>query len=141
MTILAIFFLVAWSRQIWLVHLSLYNFLLALRHIMKSRFCWHFFKSSTDLPVISRSLCLFFEKGQINIESNWFNLLGRIILKLEEEIEQRRDFYMQHPIIRNGHIRNRAEFLGKFKKRALGRSNLRNASKNLRNGQRSDFQS
>ena len=48
--------------------------------------------------------------------------------------------YTQYPIIRNGLIRNSAEFLGKFKKRALGRSNLRNASNNLRNGQRSDFQ-
>ena len=38
-------------------------------------------------------------------------------------------------------IRNSAEFWGKFKKRALGRSNLRNASKNLRNAQCSDFQS
>ena len=42
---------------------------------------------------------------------------------------------MQYPIIRNG-----AEFRGKFKKRAPGRSNLRNASKNLRNAQCSDFQ-
>ena len=49
--------------------------------------------------------------------------------------------YTQYVIIRNGLIRNSAEFLGKFKKRALGRSNLRNASKNLRNGQCSDFQS
>ena len=49
--------------------------------------------------------------------------------------------YMQYPIIRNGHIRNRAEFWGKSKKQALGRSNLRNASKNLRNAQCSDFQS
>ena len=47
----------------------------------------------------------------------------------------------QYPIIRNGLIRNSAEILGKFKKRALGESNLRNASKNLRNGQCSDFQS
>ena len=31
--------------------------------------------------------------------------------------------YTQYPIIRNGLIRNNAEFLGKFKKRALGRSN------------------
>ena len=46
-----------------------------------------------------------------------------------------------YPIIRNGLIRNSAELLGKFKKRALGRLNLRNASKNLRNGQCSDFQS
>ena len=30
------------------------------------------------------------------------------------------------PIIRNGTIRLGVEFLGKFKKRALGRSNLRN---------------
>ena len=49
--------------------------------------------------------------------------------------------YTQYPIIRNGLIRNSAEFLGKFKKRALDRSNLRNASKNLRNSQCSDFQS
>ena len=54
-----------------------------------------------------------------------------------------RGFYIfsQYPIIRNGLIRNSAEFLGKFKKRALSGSNLRNASKNLRNGQCSDFQS
>ena len=37
--------------------------------------------------------------------------------------------YTQYPIIRNS-----AEFLGKFKKQALGRSNLRNTSKSLRNG-------
>ena len=49
--------------------------------------------------------------------------------------------YTQYPIIRNGLIGNSAQFLGKFKKRALGRSNLRNASKNVRNGQCSDFQS
>ena len=50
--------------------------------------------------------------------------------------------YTQSPIIRNNPIRFGAEFLGKFKKRVvLGRSNLRNASKNLRNGQCSDFQS
>ena len=49
--------------------------------------------------------------------------------------------YTQYPIIRKGHIRNSAEFLGQFKKQALGRSNLRNASKNLRNTQCSDFQS
>ena len=48
--------------------------------------------------------------------------------------------YMQYLIIRNGHIRNGAEFWGKFKKRALGQSNSRNASKNLRNAQCSDFQ-
>ena len=41
--------------------------------------------------------------------------------------------YTQYPIIRNGLIRNSAEFLGKFKKRALGMSKLRNISKNLRN--------
>ena len=35
--------------------------------------------------------------------------------------------YTQSPIIRNGPIRLGVEFLGKFKKRALGRSNLRNA--------------
>ena len=50
-------------------------------------------------------------------------------------------YYTQYPIIRNGLIRNSSEFLGKFKKRALSGSNLRNASKNLRNDQCSDFQS
>ena len=50
-------------------------------------------------------------------------------------------YYTQYPIIRNGLIRNSAQFLGKFKKRAMASSNLRNASKNLRNGQCSDFQS
>ena len=49
--------------------------------------------------------------------------------------------YTQSPIIRNGPIRLGAEFRGKFKKQALGRSNLRNAWKNLRNAERSDFQS
>ena len=49
--------------------------------------------------------------------------------------------YTQSPIIRNGPIRLSVEFWGKFKKRALGRSNLRNAWKNLRNAERSDFQS
>ena len=49
--------------------------------------------------------------------------------------------YTQSPIIRNGPIRLGVEFWGKFKKRALGRSNLRNASKNLRNAEHSDFQS
>ena len=49
--------------------------------------------------------------------------------------------YTQSPIIRNGPIRLSVEFLGKFKKQALGRSNSRNAWKNLRNAKRSDFQS
>ena len=49
--------------------------------------------------------------------------------------------YTQYPIIRNGLIRNSAEFWEKFKKRALVRSNLKNALKNLRNSQWSDFQS
>ena len=35
--------------------------------------------------IISRSLCSFFE-GQINIESNCFNLFSRIFLKLKEEV-------------------------------------------------------
>jgi hypothetical protein len=48
---------------------------------------------------------------------------------------------MQSRIIRNGVIRLGADFWGKFKKRALGRSNLSNAPKNLRNPQCSDFQS
>ena len=48
--------------------------------------------------------------------------------------------YTQYPIIRNSVIRNSAQFWGKFKKRALGRSNLRKISKNLRNAQCSDFQ-
>ena len=49
--------------------------------------------------------------------------------------------YTQYPIIRNVLIRNIGEFLGKFKKQALSRPNLRNTSKNLRNGQCADFQS
>ena len=49
--------------------------------------------------------------------------------------------YTQYLIIRNGQIRNSAEFWEKYKKRALGKSNLRNTSKNLRNAQCSDFQS
>ena len=40
--------------------------------------------------------------------------------------------YTQSPIIRTGPIRLGAEFLGKFKTRALGSSNLRTTSKNLR---------
>ena len=64
-----------------------------------------------------------------------------LIGHLESIWNQSESKYTQYPIIRNGLIRNSAEFLGKFKKRALGRSNLRNASKNLRNGQCSDFQS
>ena len=43
--------------------------------------------------------------------------------------------YTQSLIIRNGTIRLGAEFWEKFKKLALGSSNLRNASKNLRNAQ------
>ena len=50
-------------------------------------------------------------------------------------------YYTKYLIIKNGHIRNGAEFWGKFKKRALGSSNLRNAFKNIRNAQCSDFQS
>ena len=49
--------------------------------------------------------------------------------------------YTQSPIIRNGPIRLGVEFWEKFKKRALGRSNLRNAWKNLKNAERSDFHS
>ena len=40
--------------------------------------------------------------------------------------------YTQSPIIRTGPIRLGAEFWGKFKTRALGSSNLRTTSKNLR---------
>jgi hypothetical protein len=39
---------------------------------------------------------------------------------------------MQSPIIRTGRIRTDVEFLGKFKNRALGSSNSRTTSKNLR---------
>ena len=49
---------------------------------MKSRFCWHFFKSSTKITLLSRLVCPFFGKGQINLVNNCFNLLSRIILKL-----------------------------------------------------------
>ena len=49
--------------------------------------------------------------------------------------------YTQSPIIRNGPIRLGVEFWGKFKKRALDRSDLRNAWKNLRNAEHSDFHS
>ena len=48
--------------------------------------------------------------------------------------------YTQSPLIKNSPIRKDAEILGKSKERALDRSNLRNASKNLRNAQCSDFQ-
>ena len=40
--------------------------------------------------------------------------------------------YMQSPIIRTGRIRTGAEFLEKFRSQALGSSNLRTTSKNLR---------
>jgi hypothetical protein len=40
--------------------------------------------------------------------------------------------YTQSPVIRTSCIRTDAEFLGKFKNRALGSSNLRTTSKNLR---------
>ena len=40
--------------------------------------------------------------------------------------------YTQSPFIRTSLIRTSAEFLGKFKTRALGGSNLRTTSKNLR---------
>ena len=40
--------------------------------------------------------------------------------------------YTQSPIIRTSLIRTDAEFLGKFKHRALGSSNLSTTSKNLR---------
>ena len=45
--------------------------------------------------------------------------------------------YTKSPIIRNSPIRLGVEFRGKFKQRALGRSNLRDTSKNA---QCSDFQ-
>ena len=64
-------------------------------------------------------------------------LLNSDILNIPNQLEL--ILYTQYPIIRNSLIRNSAEFLWKFKKRALGRSNLRNASKNLRNDQCSDF--
>ena len=44
----------------------------------------------------------------------------------------RNGYYTQSPIIRTGPIRLGAEFWGKFKTRALGSSNLRTTSKNLR---------
>ena len=40
--------------------------------------------------------------------------------------------YTQSPFIRTSLIRTGVEFLGKFKNRALGGSNLRTTSKNLR---------
>merc|ERR1711997_1337131 len=40
--------------------------------------------------------------------------------------------YTQSPFIRTSLIRTSTEFLGKFKSRALGGSNLRTKSKNLR---------
>jgi hypothetical protein len=40
--------------------------------------------------------------------------------------------YTQSPIIRTSPIRTAAEFLGKFKNQAVGSSNLRTTSKNLR---------
>jgi hypothetical protein len=40
--------------------------------------------------------------------------------------------YTHFPIIRTSRIRTAAEFLGKFKSRAVGSSNLRTTSKNLR---------
>ena len=49
--------------------------------------------------------------------------------------------YTQSLIIRNGPIRLRIEIWGKCKKRALGGSDLRNAWKNLRNAEHSDFHS
>ena len=49
--------------------------------------------------------------------------------------------YTQYPIIKNGLIRNDAEISVNFKKPAFKGSNLRNALKNLRNAERSDFQS
>ena len=64
-----------------------------------------------------------------------------MLLALKTQDAQNMNKIHADPIKRNGLIRNSAEFLGKFKKRALGRSNLRNASKNLRSGQCSDFQS
>ena len=69
---------------------------------------------------------------------------GHALIKTHETWTLHKYFfirYTQYPIIRKGLIRNSAEFLRKFKKRALSGSNLRNASKNLRNGQCSDFQS
>ena len=41
-------------------------------------------------------------------------------------------YYTQSPFIRTSLIRISAEFLGKFKTRALGAANLRTTSKNLR---------
>jgi hypothetical protein len=40
--------------------------------------------------------------------------------------------YTQSPIIRTSRIRTAAEFLEKFKNRAVGSSNLKTTSKNLR---------
>ena len=51
------------------------------------------------------------------------------------------NFYTQYPIIRNGLIRNDAEISVNFKKPAFKGFNLRNAWKNLRNAERSDFHS
>ena len=45
---------------------------------------------------------------------------------------EKKIIYTQSPFIRTSLIRTGAEFLGKFKNRALGGSNLRTTSKNLR---------
>ena len=53
---------------------------------------------------------------------------GRLKYGLSYPLQQ----YTQSPIIRTGRISSGAEFLGKFKNRALGSSNLRTTTKNLR---------
>ena len=71
-------------------------------------------------------------KKKININLNWDPYENSVLLKLLKippivcvvVIGK----YTQYPIIRNGHIRNSTEFLGKFKKPALGIKELKKRS-------------
>ena len=54
------------------------------------------------------------------------------LIKVVYKVEVAAGEYTQSPFIRTTSIRLDAEILGKFKTRALGSSNLRTTSKNLR---------
>ena len=85
---------------------------------LRLRFCSHFFKSFRDLPVISKYLCLFFEKRQIYIESNCYlqpfrqnNLKRKKLSSLLVQVDNGSGFRSSNHICL---FRGQAELIGEF---------------------------
>jgi hypothetical protein len=94
--------------------------------------------SETILIFISGLMPNLIKKSWTVSNNGAYSILSELSLFRKNILEEDEIFahylivYTQSPIIRTGRIRTDAEFLGKFKNRALGSSNLRTTSKNLR---------